>query len=166
MKLFDFFVKLIKITNSSSNTLKTENSTPRTLKTEDFYVVGTNYHKNDISKLAVVNKDYQCSAKKLINEGKAMKKIFQYSFINKPIKLIPEPENVHDRNAIKVVIAGEHVGYISSEKCLYVKEILKKNDIKYITAFISGGKYKVVSLNGSTEKFERTITINIRIAYV
>lgn len=152
MGLFDLFMK------------KEESS--RTLKTEDFFVVGTYYHQNEIYKLAVSNKDYKCSAKTLISQDKVMQKIFQYSFVNKPVKLVPEPKNKHDKNAVMVIIAGEHVGYIKSEECLQIKKILKNNDIKYITAFISGGKYKIVSSDGSVEKLETDVSIKIRIAYV
>ena len=144
---------------------KSENTT-KALKTKDFFVVGTYYHQNEISKLAVANKDYKSKANTLIEQEKTMQRIFQYTFINKPVKLVPEPNNKHDKNAVKVIIAGEHVGYIKREECSQVKNILNNKEIKYISAFISGGKYKIVNNDGSIEKDELDISINIRIAYV
>jgi hypothetical protein len=32
-----------------------------------------------------------------------------------PAHLVREPDNAHDHNAIKVVVEGEHVGYLSRE---------------------------------------------------
>lgn len=160
MGLLDLLFK--KPENSAK---KPEDST-RTLKTKDFFIVGTYYHQKEISKLSVANKDYKCTAKTLIAQDKSMQRIFQYTYINKPVKLVPEPKNKHDKNAVKVIIAGEHVGYIKREECQSVKRILNTKDIKYISAFISGGKYKIVNNDGSVEKDELDISINVRIAYV
>jgi len=145
---------------------KKSEGTTKTLKTKDFFVVGTYYHQKEISKLTVANKDYKSKASTLIEQEKTMQRIFQYTFINKPVKLVPEPNNKHDKNAVKVIIAGEHVGYIKREECSQVKNIIKNKEIKYISAFISGGKYKIVNNDGSVEKDELDISINIRIAYV
>lgn len=139
---------------------------PRTLKTEEYIVAGTNYYEGNIKKLATSNNEYKSKAKTIIENGNAEKKIFQYDFINKPVKLIPEPKNKHDKNAVQVVIAGELVGYISKEENVHVKNILSKHEIKYISAFISGGKYKIVSLNEDILKGEYNIKIQIKIGYV
>jgi hypothetical protein len=139
---------------------------PRTLKIEEYTVAGTYYYENNIMKLATSNKDYKCKSKTIIDNGDAGKKIFQYNFINKPVKLVPEPKNKHDKNAVQVIIAGELVGYISREDNIHVKNILSKREVKYISSFISGGKYKVVSLNEEVFKDEYNIKIQIKIGYV
>lgn len=138
----------------------------RKYQEEIFYVVGTNYCKKGIRQLACANPDYRKSGKTLASQGKHMKNIFQYSYINKPVKLIPEPKNPHDKNAIMVQIAGEKVGYISRDENLHVKDILDKHDVKFISSFISGGNYKVVSESGDVEKFEKNFFINVKIGYV
>lgn len=145
---------------------KKDEATIRTLKTEEFVVVGTNYYENNIKKLAVLNKDWKSQTTILIKDGKTGAKIFRYDFVNKPVKLIPEPKNKHDKNAVQVTIAGELVGYISRDENIHVKNILSKHEIKYISSFISGGEYKVISENGDICKGDYSIKINVKIGYV
>lgn len=132
---------------------------------EDFEVAGEYYYTENIMKLACSNEDWKKDATTLSAEGKIGKKIFQYNFINKPVKLIPEPKNKHDKNAVQVIIAGELVGYISREDNVHVKEILSKREIKYISAVICGGEYKVASEDGCV-KWEENINITVRLGYV
>lgn len=40
--------------------------------------------------------------------------------------LVPEPTNKHDRNAVKVVIDGEHVGYVPAEDAPRVRRAIAK----------------------------------------
>ena len=42
------------------------------------------------------------------------------------LELIPEPENKHDPNAIKVIVDGQHIGYVPAKECEKVKKILGK----------------------------------------
>lgn len=42
------------------------------------------------------------------------------------LELIPEPENPSDPNAIKVIVDGQHIGYVPVKKCAKVKKILGK----------------------------------------
>ncbi|MBR2555101.1 MAG: HIRAN domain-containing protein [Aeriscardovia sp.] len=42
------------------------------------------------------------------------------------LELIEEPENKHDPNAIKVIVDGQHIGYVPAKKCEKVKKILTK----------------------------------------
>ena len=145
---------------------KKEESTPRQLKTEEFLVVGINYYEKNLKKLAVSNKDWKSRTSTLVKDGKSGTNIFRYDFINKPVKLVPEPKNKNDKNAVQVIIAGELVGYISREENIHVKNILSKNEVKYISSFISGGEYKVVSENNDVYKSEYSIKITVKIGYV
>lgn len=141
-------------------------STDRTLKVETFRAAGSNYYDGNIGKLAAANSEWQSTAKQLINSGKVNKKIFRYNYINKPVKLIPELENPHDKNAILIQIAGEKVGYISRDENLHVKEILDNHEIKYISSFISGGQFKYANESGELIHDELSISIDVKIGYV
>lgn len=138
----------------------------RTLKTELFYVVGEHYHKSNIGKLACKNPDWQMTAKQAISKGKAGKRIYRYNYIHKPVKLVPEPDNPHDKNAIFVLIAGEKVGYISSMENEHVKDILSNREVKYISAFIGGGAYKIAEADGTFSRFEDDLSVKVKIGYV
>ena len=141
-------------------------SEKRELKIEDFEAAGVIYQAENIKKLACSNPEWKSTCKAIIANGHGGKKIYRYNYIHKPVKLVPEPKNEHDKNAIMVIIAGEHVGYVPSELCSHVKKILNKHEIKYISAFISGGQYKVVLPNGDMNKDDQYLTVKVRIAYV
>ena len=132
---------------------------------ETFSVVGVDYCMTGIKKLAEANPDWKLPAKALAEQDKLMHKIFRYNFIHKPLELIPEPSNPHDKNALMVQINGQKVGYISREENVHVKKILKQRRILFTSAFISGGEYKVVSQNGDTVKNEQHIRITVKIRY-
>lgn len=94
-----------------------------------------------------------------------MQCVYKYQYINKPVKLVPEPSNKEDRNAVMVQIAGEKVGYISRYDNRHVKDILSHRTIIFISAFICGGPYKVISENGDIQKLEKSVSIRLRIRY-
>ena len=137
----------------------------RTLKKETVSVVGTSYCMDSIKKLYCSNPDWKKNRSALSLTDNEVKKIFRYNFICKPVYLIPEPDNKHDKNAIFVRVAGEKVGYISRDDNTYVGRILKR-DVKYVSAYIRGGEYKLVSKTGIIEKGEDEISIKISIGYV
>lgn len=86
--------------------------------------------------------------------------------IHKPVKLIPEPNNPYDKSAIQVLIAGEFVGYVPREECDAVGRILKQHEVKYISAFISGGKYKIVSEDKDIFRDSNHHRIRVKVGYV
>lgn len=45
-----------------------------------------------------------------------------------PVRLVPEPDNTHDADAIKVMTAGAHVGYIKSKNLKSLRRVLKGVD--------------------------------------
>ena len=137
----------------------------RSLVKEDFFVVGTPYYQKNIKLLACTTDEWKLTGKNAIESGFLGKKIFHYTYVNKPVKLVSEPDNPEDKNAIAVYIAGEKVGHISREDNVHVGQILRQRSIKYITASVKGGEYKVVSLNGDSVRIDGSIRITVRIAY-
>lgn len=164
MAIRDFFRKRKKTGGLSPAPASTLPREPGLYK-EDFYVAGVYYHMSSVKKLATADPYWRTSAKKIVEDGKAGQKIFHYSYVNKPVKLMPEPNNAEDKNAVIVQIAGEKVGYISRDDNVHVLEILKKGRIKYITASVRGGECKVVSLDGTSIKQDESVFISVRIAY-
>lgn len=135
------------------------------LMKEDFRVTGVIYCLDNIQKLACCNPDWKRTAAQIRAKEKTGEKIYRYNYVYKPVKLEPEPNNPHDKNAISVIIAGEHVGYIRKDDNIHVKKILKGRDIKYISAFVGGGQYKIISEDGEILRFDDDISIKVRIAY-
>lgn len=52
-------------------------------------------------------------------------------------KLLPDPENEHDPNAVKVLVGGVHVGFIPAKDAQEVKALLPR--VKDVSVFIEGG---------------------------
>ena len=48
------------------------------------------------------------------------------------VELVEEPSNKYDPNAIKVIVDGQHIGYIPAKKCVKVKGILHGKNVKEI----------------------------------
>lgn len=134
------------------------------LKKEDFSVAGIQYYEKNISKLARKNPDWEKAPEDLYDEKRPFRKVFEYNYIRKPVYLIPEPTNPHDKNAIMVQIAGQKVGYIYRSDIQLVKTLLQK-DVKYISAHINGGNYKTISSDLEEAFDEDRLSITVRIAY-
>jgi len=155
MGLFDFILKATKSPQEQGSSYAEET----------FQVVGVNYYEDNLKLLATANPNWRKGAKGLSELGLCGRKVYHYNYTNKPVKLLPEPTNKHDKNAIIVQIAGEKVGYINRDENRHVKNILENKRVKFISAFISGGEYKVVSANGDTVKMDSRISIKVKIGY-
>lgn len=129
-----------------------------TLKT--FRVAGVSYHTKDVMKLSRLAPEWKMTDKE-IAEKYPGQKIYKYAFINSPVRLVPEPKNKTDKNAVMVMIKNCLVGYVPKEQALEVKKLLIQN-IK-ISAEIVGGEYKIVSLNGDAVTITDHVSIKITI---
>lgn len=134
-------------------------------KEETFSAVGTHYYLKNIEKLATGNPEWKKRGKTLASQGYAGKRVYRYSYVNKPINLIQENNNPHDHNAVMIQIAGEKVGYISAEEALHVRDILNHHTVRFISAFIGGGDYKEIFSDGAFEKHEGEPFVRVKIGY-
>ena len=163
-RILEFFFPNFSETGAKNK--KTHSPKKRTLTEEDFSAVGVYYYESNIKKLACANPEWKKKAAEIIKEGKAGKRIFKNNYVNKPVKLIEEPNNRHDPNAVAVIIAGELVGYISREDNVKVKGILKNREIISLSGFFGGGDYKTVHDDGTIFKDSKGFTVNVRIKYI
>ncbi|MBR1815849.1 MAG: hypothetical protein IJ763_04025 [Lachnospiraceae bacterium] len=134
-------------------------------KKETFKVVGIDHYTQDIERLKRINPLYRCEPSLIQKTTYVNTKIFKYYFTNFPVKLVEEPKNEHDKNAIKVLISGRHVGYIAREDCLHIKKIMAEYPKYFVDSFIGGGDYKIIESNGSVFDNDYKISINITIYY-
>ena len=114
------------------------------IKCETHKVTGMSNYMDNIMSLAEYNDAYDFTKKELIDEGFIYERVYQYEFHPKKVELVPEPDNPVDKNAIKVVIDGAHVGYIKAGSCGRIRNLLNSNTIKNIDITIAGGKYKII----------------------
>lgn len=156
---------VMELFSPSKKQAEQENSSLNEPITETFDVAGTHYCMQNIMKLATRNPDWKKTGKALVKAGYAGKQVFRYTYINKPVKLIPEPQNPHDPNAVMVQIAGEKVGYISAEEAPHVNDVLKHRKIIYISSFIGGGDQKYIEEDGTFERRDGEPYVHVRIKY-
>lgn len=111
-----------------------------------FKVAGISYREKDIiDQIMMENDDYNLSKRELVELGLIDERIYRYIGAPSDIELIPEPDNPHDENAIKVVADGLHIGYVPAEKTGKVKKILTTKEVITIACDMYGGQYKVIT---------------------
>lgn len=109
--------------------------------TETHRVAGTSYRHDEIEGLGVPNDDYDLTAAEVAETHDFGDRIYEYEFFAKPT-LIPEPENPHDSNAIRVEADGVHIGYIKAGSCSHVRKLMDAGRIVSMDLEIYGGQYK------------------------
>ena len=111
----------------------------------EFKVKGiSNYYDEFFKKFGEENEDYNLPNAEIKSEYSDGDKVFQYSYSFNEVKLVPEPDNKYDPNAIRVEVDGVLLGYIDKAKTERVKELLASPDFRYIKLDVGGGAYKYI----------------------
>lgn len=163
-----FFDKLKDIADTAakvSDVIKSAKTDGKQFHDDVFYATGTAYYPDSFKKILKLNKEHKSFPGTIIKNGHAGKRIYEYLYLDTKAKLVPEPTNKYDKNAVKVCVDGKTVGYIKREETGVIRDILKKTQIEYIRAFVSGGKYKIVSLNKEVTNVEEGFSVRINIGY-
>lgn len=113
-------------------------------KFERHKVAGTSYHLDAIMALAQENPDYDLTKREIIDDGLTDERIYQYTFADGPVELVDDPDNECDPNAIKVLVAGQHIGYIKRGSTGRIHNLQRAGRVLGVTAEIYGGRYKIV----------------------
>lgn len=122
-------------------------------KTKKYKVTGTSHYMDNILSLKSENLDYKSSKKDLIDEGYENERIYQYDFLVVKFDIEPEPTNLYDPNAIKVLADGVHIGYIKAGSCKHLLNAIRDNKIVKIDGVIYGGKYKYIGYDEDADKY-------------
>lgn len=154
------------ITNGDAHNNINPNNESENNQLENHYVAGTSYKREEIESLGMLNDDYTMSKKDFIDIAIEDDNVYEYDFAPIDVKLIEEPENEHDKNAVKVIIDGVHVGYIKAGSCSHIKKLISSDRIKSISAEIKGGKYKRLSLDDDGKYLLEKDEINYSIILV
>ena len=118
-----------------------DNSTYLDNKAEILYELGEPVKARICAALSVKNYDQVDKAEKQLKELKSSETYINITGIHyyhhfEPFRegtivdLIREPDNPHDRNAIRVEINGETVGYVANNRYTLIKEVKSATDIK------------------------------------
>ena len=119
---------------------------------KEYKIAGISYREDALLSIAEENEAYGYGKKKIEEEGLEDEDIFKYTFPDYA-RLEKEPTNEHDKNAIKVIVGGEHIGYIYTEKTEEVAALMDSGKIQKILADIGGGDYK--NYNSEDEEMEK-----------
>lgn len=128
-------------------------------------VAGTTYHLDAIMELAEDNPDYDMTKREIIDTGMEEQRIYQYTFPDSPVELVDDPDNEQDPNAIKVLVAGQHIGYIKRGSTGRIHNLQRAGRVLGVTAEIYGGKYKVVICDDDDDGAEHYDLIRDETAY-
>ena len=137
-----------KAVHSAKETTPTPPKAPQTIKPQNiktYRATGMSYRLDALLSIGSENEDYSKTKKELAEEGLTDQRIYQYDFYPRKIELVPEPDNPHDPNAIKVMADDVHIAYIKAGSCAHLLKAIKSGQVKKIDCEITGGKYKYLS---------------------
>lgn len=139
-----------------------KNDTKETIK-----IVGTSFYRDEIEAVGDENENYTLTKKGIIDEGLEDERIYQYDFCPGKVELVPDPENTHDQNAIKVIVDGYQIGHIPAAKCSHVHDLLSSGRIRKVDVEIYGGNYKYYdSDEGKLEKHEQDFGAKLTLSLI
>ena len=115
-------------------------------------IVGLDHRKANVMKLAKENPTYKLDKAAILKKGLADTYIHKYIFADGSAELVQEPDNPHDPNAIKVVVAGHHIGYIKAGSCAHLNKVINEGRVEKILCRIYGGPYK-----GAFQDYDETL---------
>lgn len=121
-------------------------------KIEHHNVAGTGFRREALLALGSENDDYTKTKRELIEDDIIGERVYKTDFYANRVELVPEPDNPHDPNAIKVVVDGQHIGYIKKGSCAHVRNLLENDAIKAMRCEIKGGRYKMLLEEDDDEK--------------
>jgi len=124
-----------------------------------YKVAGVTHYVDNILELATEDPDYDLNKRELIAEGRVQERVWKYFFAPQKVELVPEDDNPQDPKAIKVIVDGQHVGYIKSGSCAHLRKVMDRGGIVDIDCMIGGGPYKYVALEYDDETDKEIYTL-------
>ena len=130
-----------------------------TQNVKKYKVAGVTHYVDNILELATEDPDYDLSKRELIAEDRVQERVWKYFFAPQKVELVPEDDNPQDPKAIKVVVDGQHVGYIKTGSCAHLRKVIGRGAIVDIDCTIGGGPYKYVTLEYDDETDKEIYTL-------
>lgn len=120
--LYDIIIALTNISKPNTQKKTFNNQKITSELPTSFSISGMSYRKDDIKSIMKTNSP----------------KYSDYVYRRKEdfVQLVPEPQNPHDHNAIKVMMNGVHIGYVPAELTRDIKPLISNHDF---VATIRGG---------------------------
>lgn len=110
-----------------------------------YKVAGISHYEDNFERLGRENPFFEMTKKEIIDEDMTDERIYEYFFNPRNVELVPEPDNTYDPNAIKVVVDGEHIGYIKSGSCAHLLKVINNGKLGKVSCDMYGGNYICLS---------------------
>lgn len=114
---------------------------------ETHHVTGMRNYLDNFRKIATQNYFYNAGKNDLVELDMVNEKIWEYEYSDRNPQLVPEPDNEFDKNAIKVIVDGQHIGYIKKGSCAHLLKVINEGRLISIKCQIGGGRYKYLTLD-------------------
>lgn len=121
-----------------------------------YHVAGVQFYLDNLLSMAEPNYLYNYKKQELIDDCRANQTIYKQEVKTDKWELVPEPDNPHDPNAIKVTIGDKLVGYIAAKDAQHVRFAMDNDLIVASYIEVKGGKYKMVDEDYNFERDKST----------
>ncbi len=109
-----------------------------------FRVAGTTYRIEALESILTENQEYRKKKSTLLEDYDDEDRVWRYlPHYSTDVKLVDEPDNPNDPNAIRVEVDGIHIGYIKKESTSQVRSLMKNPGAK-LSLETTGGQYKEI----------------------
>lgn len=114
-----------------------------------YHGAGMTHYMDALMELAVENGDYTCTKREFLKYLIINRRVYQYNFKASELDLVADPGNAYDKDAVKIILNGRHVGYIRSGETEGLVDLYNSDQVKRVQVVIEGGKYKILLGEGS-----------------
>ncbi len=116
-----------------------------------FSPAGCQHYMDNIRSLGRRSQTFGMTAEELAAAGLANLPAFEYEFPEVTTELVPEPSNLKDPNAIKVLMDGILVGYIPAKRCPELLTQLRQGRVKRVQGGILCESFRMLAAPGTGE---------------
>lgn len=141
-RLFSIYLKEPEAEKPKVPDRKRVQQAPDPMALEYHKVAGVSYRQEALQALGTRNPEFYLPDRKLARTRGGDRTVWEYTFKVLPAILVPEPENPYDPKAIKVLVGGQHIGYIKKGSCGHVNKLMREDRIAKVTCKLTGGRCK------------------------
>lgn len=136
-------------------------------KEMELYISNAGYFREQQESLLKLNPYYGIKMVDLVKLGRTDSKIYKYRWGNFIGKIIPEPENPHDKYALKLDVEGVKVGHINRDDQAEIRKLMRKDKIKRVEISIHSGPFKIVEKNETghwhIDKYDEDVYMEVKL---
>lgn len=101
------------------------------------------------------NPEYKLSKQEMIDECLVNDKVYSLEPSLGTCKILPDPNNRHDPNSLKILQGETQIGFVPDENVSTVKSLLADHPNAEIRCWITGGDYKLIKEEFPTDRGNR-----------